>query len=166
LATNIDYYSLLGIKRGASPDEIKRAYRQLVFRYHPDRNPGNEEAANKFRQVLDAYTILSDSEKRADYDAATSPGEADRRTGNHQQGGEGRKFSENFARGFGFGQGFTKKTEAEPKCPSCAVVGSEHIVSRKGGATSSRGKQFVTSPFDIIFCDSCGHVYGVTALSN
>ena len=55
--------------------------------------------------------------------------------------------------------------EPEPKCPACSVVGTEHIVSRKGGAASSRGKQFVLAPFSVIFCKSCGHVYGVTATS-
>jgi uncharacterized Zn finger protein len=55
------------------------------------------------------------------------------------------------------------KTEAQPQCPHCAVSGTDYIVSRKGGTSAGRGKQFVLAPFQIIFCSECGHVYGVTA---
>lgn len=68
-----DYYSVLGIQRGASQEEIKRAYRKAVFRYHPDRNPDDVEAATKFKQVLDAYEVLSDGSRRANYDQVTRP---------------------------------------------------------------------------------------------
>ena len=75
--TTPDYYSLLGLKRGASAEEVKRAYRKAVFRYHPDRNPGDDEAAGKFKQVLDAYEVLSDNKKRANYDDVTHSGETE-----------------------------------------------------------------------------------------
>ena len=161
-ATN-DYYALLGLKPSASPQEIKRAYRQMVFRYHPDRNPDNDQAAEKFKQILDAYNILSDSAERAEYDAAMHPEEAEARAREKQKKNEERKSEENFSNGFGFTQGFKSKVEAEPKCPSCSVQGADNIIARRAGSAAGRGKQFVATPFNVIFCKSCGHVYGVTA---
>jgi DnaJ-class molecular chaperone len=165
LDTNLDYYSLLGVKRGATPNEIKRAYRQMVFRYHPDRNPGNDDAAGKFKQVLDAYAVLSDGEKRSVYDAVTKPAAAEEEPPEEQEPEEEEKkqqFGDGVGNGFNFSQEFKQKTQAEPKCPSCSIVGTEHLVSRKGGAATSRGKQFIMAPFSVVFCDACGHVYGVT----
>ena len=63
-----DYYDLLGISKSASDAEIKKAYRSLAMKYHPDRNPGNKEAEIKFREVTEAYEILKDDQKRAAYD--------------------------------------------------------------------------------------------------
>jgi len=161
LDTNTDYYSLLGVKRAASPDEIKRAYRRMVFRFHPDRNPGDNEAEGKFKQVLDAYAVLSDDEKRSVYDTVTKPVEAEPETEEPVEE-EKPQFGDDVGNGFRFSQEFKAKIQAEPKCPSCAVVGSEHVLSRRGGAPTGRGKQFILAPFNIVFCDSCGHVYGVT----
>ncbi|HDQ44909.1 MAG TPA: molecular chaperone DnaJ [bacterium] len=63
-----DYYHVLGISRDASADEIKKSYRQLAMKYHPDRNPGDREAEDKFKEAAEAYEVLSDPEKRQRYD--------------------------------------------------------------------------------------------------
>jgi molecular chaperone DnaJ len=63
-----DYYEVLGVARGASEQEIKSAYRKLALQYHPDRNPGNKEAEENFKEAAEAYSVLSDSQKRANYD--------------------------------------------------------------------------------------------------
>src|SRR5688572_7240808 len=63
-----DYYEVLGIVRGASLDDIKKAYRKLALKHHPDKNPGNPHAEEKFKEAAEAYGVLSDDEKRAQYD--------------------------------------------------------------------------------------------------
>ncbi|MBK9249644.1 MAG: molecular chaperone DnaJ [Ignavibacteria bacterium] len=63
-----DYYEVLGIAKSASGEEVKSAYRKLAMQYHPDRNPGNDEAVEKFKEATEAYEVLSDTNKRARYD--------------------------------------------------------------------------------------------------
>ena len=68
MAAKADYYDLLGVNRNASAEDIKKAYRQGALRYHPDRNPGDEAAEAKFKELSEAYHVLSDVDKRAQYD--------------------------------------------------------------------------------------------------
>ncbi|MBR1644179.1 MAG: molecular chaperone DnaJ [Bacteroidales bacterium] len=63
-----DYYEVLGVDKGASADDLKKAYRKLALKYHPDRNPGDKEAEEKFKEAAEAYGVLSDADKRARYD--------------------------------------------------------------------------------------------------
>ena len=68
MADKRDYYEVLGLQKGASAEDIKKAYRKAAMKYHPDRNPGDKEAEEKFKEVGEAYEVLSDDEKRARYD--------------------------------------------------------------------------------------------------
>jgi molecular chaperone DnaJ len=68
MATNKDLYELLGVAKNANEDELKKAYRKLAIQYHPDKNPGDKAAEEKFKEIAEAYSILSDPQKRARYD--------------------------------------------------------------------------------------------------
>ena len=63
-----DYYEVLGVSKDASADDIKKAYRKAAMKYHPDRNPGDKTAEEKFKEAGEAYEVLSDADKRARYD--------------------------------------------------------------------------------------------------
>src|SRR5678815_5008033 len=73
-----DYYEILNVTKSSSADEIKKAYRKVAMQYHPDRNPGDKASEEKFKEAAEAYEILSDADKRAQYDrfghSAFSPG--------------------------------------------------------------------------------------------
>jgi len=66
--TDRDYYEILGVSRDASEEDIKKAYRRLALKYHPDRNPGDKEAEERFKEITEAYEVLSDPQKRRQYD--------------------------------------------------------------------------------------------------
>ena len=63
-----DYYKILGVERSASADQVRKAYHKLAMQYHPDRNPGDKHAEERFKDINEAYQVLSDQQKRARYD--------------------------------------------------------------------------------------------------
>ena len=73
MAERPDYYKILGVGKNASEDEIKKAYRKLARQYHPDRNPGDKQAEERFKEISQAYDVLSDADKRKAYDRGTGP---------------------------------------------------------------------------------------------
>src|SRR2546430_9779053 len=104
-----DYYEVLGLERNASADEVKRAYRKLAVKFHPDKNPDDPHTVEKFKELGEAYDVLMDGDKRAAYDrsghAAFSQGTGFRGGGFHDpfdifreafSGGGGRIFSTSF----------------------------------------------------------------------
>jgi molecular chaperone DnaJ len=89
-----DYYEILGISKTASADEIKKAYRKVAMQYHPDRNPGDKAAEEKFKEAAEAYEILSDANKKAQYDRFGHAGLGNNRG---RQGGAGMDMDDIFA---------------------------------------------------------------------
>ena len=66
--TKADYYEILGVKKDVSPDDLKKAFRHLARKYHPDLNKGSKDAEEKFKEINEAYQVLSDPQKKAQYD--------------------------------------------------------------------------------------------------
>ncbi|MFO0998947.1 MAG: DnaJ domain-containing protein [Planctomycetaceae bacterium] len=65
MAAQRDYYEVLGVAKNASPEELKKAYKKLALKYHPDRNPDDEDAVAKFKEASEAFEVLNDADKRA-----------------------------------------------------------------------------------------------------
>ena len=98
----MEYYKILGVEKSATADEIKKAYRKLALQYHPDKNPGNKQAEAKFKEINEAYAVLSDEKKRKEYDMYGSAGFQQR----YSQEDIFRGFDLNDILGqFGFGRG-------------------------------------------------------------
>lgn len=126
----MEYYQILGVEKTATADDIKKAYRKLAIKYHPDKNPDNKQAEEKFKEISEAYAVLSDSEKRQQYDTFGSSGFRQR----YSQEDIFRNFDLNdILRQFGFGGGFRNG-------------GTFHTSGFRNGGQKSGG-----SPFDNIF---------------
>ena len=106
MANKRDYYEVLGVDKSASAEEIKKAYRKMAIKYHPDKNPGDKEAEEKFKEAAEAYSILSDPEKKSRYDQFGHAGVEG--AGPDFSGGFGNlnDFLNDILGGFGFGGGF------------------------------------------------------------
>jgi curved DNA-binding protein len=103
----MEYYQILGVAKAATAEEIKKAYRKLAVQYHPDKNPGDKQAEEKFKEISEAYAVLSDPEKRQQYDTFGSDGFRQR----YSQEDIFRNFDLNdILRQFGFGGGFRSGT--------------------------------------------------------
>ena len=119
MASKRDYYDVLGVERGATEEQIKKAYRKLALEYHPDKNPGNKQAEERFKEVAEAYEVLRDASKRSRYDQFGHDG---LRTAPGWSGGFGgfdlsdalRSFLRDFGAGFSFGDMFGE----DPRSPS------------------------------------------------
>src|SRR2546429_6209711 len=101
MAAQRDYYQLLGVAESAGTDEIKKAFRRLAKQYHPDRNPNNPQAAEKFKEINEAHDALSDPEKRKKYDTLRRYG-AFAGAGRSPRGPTGGGSSDNFSTDFEF----------------------------------------------------------------
>ncbi len=106
-----DYYKILGVNKNASQDEIKKAFRKLARKYHPDANPNNPEAEEKFKEIGEAYEVLGNAQKRSRYDQLGANWKQYSRAGAGWPGGGGRTYTYDFGgRGFSFddlGSGFS-----------------------------------------------------------
>src|SRR3990167_3327535 len=110
-----DYYEVLGVNRNADQNEIKKSYRKLAMKYHPDRNPDNKEAEEHFKEIQKAYEILSDSSKRSAYDqfghAGVDP--SMQQPGGRGFGGFGDVFEDIFENIFSSGRGGSRQTRGQ-----------------------------------------------------
>ncbi|RPJ54028.1 MAG: molecular chaperone DnaJ, partial [Methanobacteriota archaeon] len=145
-----DYYDLLGISRDASPDEIKSAFRQAARKHHPDLNPGNKEAEERFKEINEAYQVLSDREKRASYDqfghAAFKPGDF--------AGSRAPNFDDLF-RDFGFGdifEAFAGRSSRQRRREGADIRYDLEITLEEAAAGV---KKTIEVPRAVV-CDVCG----------
>ncbi|MCA8995865.1 MAG: DnaJ domain-containing protein, partial [Planctomycetaceae bacterium] len=146
-----DYYEVLGVSRSASADEIKKAYKKLALKYHPDRNSGDAEATEKFKECAEAYEVLSDSNKRARYDQFGHAGVsgAGGRAGAQDVSDIFEAFSDIFE-GFGFGGG--RRGGARTRRPRGADVRTSITIDLRDAAKGGPKEVRITRQ---ILCDTC-----------
>lgn len=130
----MEYYQILGVAKSASADEIKKAYRKLALKFHPDKNQGNKDAEEKFKEISEAYAVLSDPEKRKQYDTYGSAGFRQR----YSQEDIFRNFDLNdILRQFGFGGGFRSTGSFRSAGPSSFGSFFSQAGAQRGGCGSS-----------------------------
>ncbi|WP_459942270.1 molecular chaperone DnaJ [Deferrisoma palaeochoriense] len=164
-----DYYAILGVDRGASAEEIKKAYRRMALKYHPDRNPGDKEAEEKFKLCAEAYEVLSNPEKRRLYDAYGEEG-LDARGVHHGFGGFEDIFSafQDIFGDLGFGMGFGPRRPRsrvrrgrdlrhEMTVTLAEVIrgGTRKIKVRKPAPCEACGGSGAADPEDVRTCPTC-----------
>jgi molecular chaperone DnaJ len=155
LANKRDFYDILGVARNATDDEIKKAYRKLAMKYHPDRNPDSKEAEGKFKEAKEAYEMLSDPQKRAAYDQYGHAG-VDPNMGGFGGGGQGfGGFSDAFGDIFGdiFGGGGSRGGRGGPQVYRGADLRYSMEITLEEAAHGHETQIRVPSWSN---CDSCG----------
>ena len=139
-----DFYKALGVSKDASADEIKKAYRKLAKQYHPDRNPGDKSAEDRFKEVGEAYQVLSNESDRKQYDAIRSlAGGGPRFAAGGGGGGAG--FEDVFSQMFGGGAGFGGAGNSNVRFQTSGGgggAGFEDILSMFGGQAAGGGGRF------------------------
>ncbi len=171
MADKRDYYEVLGVQKGATEDELKKSYRKLAMKYHPDTNPDDKEAEQKFKEVNEAYSVLSDKDKRARYDqfghAGVDP--------NFGAGGGGNPFGGGFG-GFDFdlgdifgsmfGGGFGGGRGANPNAPRRGTdVETEINISFEEAAKGCTKKIKITRIENCPDCDGSGAENGTSPVT-
>ncbi len=153
-----DYYELLGVSKSATADELKKAYRKLAMQYHPDKNPGNKEAEQKFKEISHAYDILKDEQKRAAYDRYGSgafDGSAGAGSGGFGFSGGmgGGDFSDIFSEFFG---DFMNGRSGGSRQKSAKIKGSDLRYNMEIKLEDAyNGKQETIKFSTFVACDSC-----------
>ena len=154
MANKRDFYDILGVARNASDEDIKKAYRKLAMKYHPDRNPDSKEAEAKFKEVKEAYEMLSDPQKRAAYDQYGHAGVDPNMGGFGGGGGQGfGDFSEAFGDIFGDIFGGGRQSRAGPQVYRGADLRYSMEISLEEAAHGHETQIRVPSWSN---CDSCG----------
>lgn len=153
MADKRDYYEVLGVNKGASDDEIKKAYRQMAKKYHPDLNPGDKEAEAKFKEANEAYEVLSDKDKKARYDAY---GHAGVDPSAYAGGAGGAGFDFDFGDIFSsfFGGGFGGGRQANPNAPQRGTDVTANITISFEEA--AKGCQRTVEFNRVEKCETCG----------
>ena len=146
---NDDLYEVLGVSKDASEDEVRKAYRKLAVKFHPDKNPDDEKAASQFKKVSEAYEVLSDAEKRQAYDQQGMPGV-------EEQGFHGFESNEDIFSHFAdiFGESGTRQYRRSPERPQRGrdlrfLITIDFLQAALGG------KREINAPV-LALCDDCG----------
>lgn len=157
MASKKNYYDILGVAKNATLDEIKSAYRKLAMKYHPDKNPGNKEAEEKFKELSEAYQVLSDEEKRKQYDTF---GTTDFTSG-HGTGGMnfedifGGEFGDIFESMFGGGFGGGRSKKKRKSGPQPQPGHDRHVIVQISLREAFEGIKKDVSYYRLFQCDVC-----------